>query len=290
MENFLKLDVLLGNAQKVVNGMDNSKITSTLVLMLLVFLMRMAFVTWLNKRQHMPATVVNTWRHRANRTIMILIAVMILVIWAPELRALAVTLVAFAMAIVIAFKEVISCFTGSIVRSTAEGARIGGRIIINGIHGDVTSTDLMSTTLMEVSDYGQRTGRTIVLPNSMFLTHATTTETIAGDRHFVLLSVGIPVSRNEDWQAMETILLEVGEKISSPYMKDAKKHFARFNRRYGFNVPNPEPAVLIDWHDPEKVAINLRVAVPVAEQDTKRQEIWREVLIRAPIQMPVPRP
>lgn len=289
MENVFSLNALFQSAESVWDGLDNSKILSTVILFLFAIAVRSLVLAWLEKDEETPAAQINIWKHRVERLIVLSLAILVLVIWAPELRALAVTMVAVAMAIVIALKEVITCFTGSIIRSTSEGARIGGRIIINGVHGDVTSTDMMSTTMLEVNDYGQRTGRTIVLPNSFFLTHYAVTETTGAERRFVLLTVAVPVKRNDDWQAVEQILLEVGEKISAPYIREARKNFARFNRRHGFNIPDPDPIVLIDWHDPEKISMNLRVAVPSTEQDAKRQEIWREVLSRAPVPMPPPK-
>lgn len=282
MINFLNYNKLMEEAQLLWQHLDSSKSISTIVLVLMALIIRSIIAAWLDKNEKMPPHVLNTWKMRLQRTIVFLIIIMIVVVWAPELRTLAVTLVAVAMAIVIALKEIIMCFTGSIIRSTAEGARIGGRIVINGVHGDVAATDMMSTTILEVNDYGQRTGRTIVLPNSFFINYPTTTET-GGDRKYILLTVGIPIKRNDDWQTIETILQEIGQQIADPYIKEARKHFGRFNRRYGFNVPEPDPTVLIDWHDPEKITINLRVAVPANEQDTKRQEIWREVLRRAPV-------
>lgn len=200
-----------------------------------------------------------------------------LIIWAPELRTFAVSIVAFAVALVIAFKEFITCILGAIVRANVEGAEIGGRIALNGVRGDVVSSDLLSTTLLEVNDYGQRTGKTVVLPNSLFISNAATSES-NGDRKYVLLTVGIPMKRTDDILGMEKTLLEIGKSLSDSYIRDAKKHIARFNRKFGFDMPDPEPRVLFDLNDPEKVTVNLRMVVPVSEQHKKRQQIFRAVL------------
>lgn len=284
MFDFFNYNKVMSDAQSLWQQLDSSKSISTIILILAALIVRSIIAAWLDKNEKMPPHVLNVWKMRLQRAVILLIIIMIVVVWAPELRTLAVTLVAVAMAIVIALKEIITCFTGGIIRSNAEGARIGGRIVINSVHGDVAATDMMSTTILEVNDYGQRTGRTIVLPNSFFINHPTVTEA-SGDRKYLLLTVGIPIKRNDDWQSIENILQEIGEAICDPYIKEARKHFARFNRRYGFNVPEPDPRVLIDWHDPEKITMNLRLAVPANEQDVKRQEIWREVLRRAPVQI-----
>lgn len=261
----------------------DSKSISTVILIMAAILMRSIVTAWLEKNTDLAPHILNQWKQRLYRLTLLVIVILIAVIWAPELRTFAVTLVAVAAAVVLAFKEVITCFTGAIIRATVEGAHIGGRIIVSAptgsVHGDVAATDLMSTTILEVNDYGQRTGRTIVLPNSFFISNPTITEA-ADDRKYVLMMVGIPANRTEDWPLIEKTLLEIGQAISEPYIKEAKKHFARFSRRYGFNAPAPEPKILIDWTNPEQITLNLRVAVPVTEQNALRQEILRAVLIQ----------
>jgi small-conductance mechanosensitive channel len=277
---FTDYHLVVRDAIQIWKGLD-SKTISTVVLILTALLIRSISVAWLEKNTDMAPHVLVQWKQRLYRFTLLLIVILIAVIWAPELRTFAVTLVAVAAAIVLAFKEVITCFTGSIIRATVEGAHIGGRILVTGpyggVHGDVAATDLMSTTILEVNDYGQRTGRTIVLPNSFFIGNPTITEA-AADRKYILMMVDIPVNRTEDWELIEKTLYVVGNQITEPYIKEAKKHFARFNRRFGFNAPGPEPKILIDWNDPDRITMKLRIAVPVTEQNAKRQEILRTVL------------
>lgn len=280
LDIFTDFDLLSRWALRLWQGLD-SKTISTFILILAVLIARSIIIAWLENSTKIAPHTVNQWRQRMRNITLACIVIFLVVIWAPELRAFAVTLVAVAAAIVIALKEVITCLIGSIVRSNVEGAHIGGRIIVNNVRGDVASTDLLSTTILEVNEYGQRTGRTVSIPNSFYISHPTTTES-AGDRKYVLLLVGIPAKRDENWQTLEALLLDTGKKLSDPYIKEAKKHFARFDRRYGFNAPGPEPKVLIDWTDPEKIMVSLRMAVPVTEQNSKRQEILRAVLSHKP--------
>lgn len=258
------------------NALDSKTVSSVLVVVA-VLVLRWVIVAWMYNSQNVPAHVRNQWKHRIRYITLLFSLVALLIIWAPELRTFAVSIVAFAVALVIAFKEFITCILGAVVRANVEGAEIGGRIHINGVRGDVVSSDLLSTTLLEVNEYGQRTGKTVVLPNSLFIGNPATTES-DGDRKYVLLTVGVPMKRGDDVLGMEKTLLEVGKALSDPYMKDAKKHIARFNRKYGFDVPDPEPRIMFDLDDPEKVTVNLRMVVPVSEQHKKRQQILRAVI------------
>lgn len=254
-----------------------SRTVSTITVILIGMILRWVITTWLEKDTDMSSTAMAQWRHRIRNTTFILVAIFLLIIWAPQLRTFAVSVVAVAMAFVIALKELISCITGAVIRASVDGSTIGGRITIKGIHGDVVATNILSTTLLEVNQNGQRTGRTIVIPNSLFLTESAITET-AEENEFVLLYVPIPVGKHVDWRDLQDKLMAIGTTISEPYMREAQKRFAKFKRKFGLNTPSPEPRVQIDWPEADKIILNLRLAVPAAEENRIRQEILRGVL------------
>lgn len=277
-KHFMAFDALSLYLVKFWQGLD-SKSISTFVIVLGVLVLRAGLIRWMERHTDISPYLVNKWRQRLRNIALGFILLSVVVIWAPELRTFAVTMVAVAAAIVIAFKELITCLIGTVVRGNVEGARIGGRIILNNAHGDVVSTDLLSTTVLEVNENGQRTGRTIVVPNSMFINNITVTEA-ADDLKYVLMNIDIPVMRNDDWQAVENVLLHVSQEITEPYIKEAKKYFARINRRYGFSMPGPEPRILIQWNDATKITLSLRLAVLVGDENKIRQQVLRAALTK----------
>ena len=99
-----------------------------------------------------------------------ILALGIFAIWAAELQALAVSFAVLAMAIVWATKETLACFQGAIYRASTNAFAVGDRINIEGIRGDVIDHGLLGTLVLEVGQGHQRTGRTISIPNSLFMT------------------------------------------------------------------------------------------------------------------------
>lgn len=259
----------------------DTKTVSSLILIILVMLARWLILKWLDNDTDLPHPIVVKWRQRLRYISLLFIGAALLVIWAPQLRTFAVSIVAVAAALVIAFKELITCLTGAIIRASVEGARLGGRITIQDVHGDVVANNILSTVMVEVNDFGQRTGRTVVIPNSAFLSQNVYTETL-DENKYVLMVVPIPMLRTGDWQSVQEKLIQIGTTMSEPYLREAKKRFAQFNRRFGLNVPGPEPKVLLDWTEPDKIILNLRMAVPVTEQNSMRQDVFRAVLSDMP--------
>jgi small-conductance mechanosensitive channel len=101
-----------------------------------------------------------------------LIAVSLLGVWLSEIQNLVFSLAAVMVALVIATKELLMCVAGAMLRLGGHLFKVGDRIEINGLHGEVIDHGLFSTTIMETprASLGHAgTGRRMTLPNSLFL-------------------------------------------------------------------------------------------------------------------------
>ena len=120
------------------------------------------------------------------RNVLILVALIGLVmIWAPQLRTFALSLTAFAVASVIAMKELILCFSGSALRTLSRAYSVGDYIEIGGKRGEVMDFNLLVTRLREFDKQDgsfRRTGREIILPHSLLFTSPVRVEGHAGGR------------------------------------------------------------------------------------------------------------
>ncbi len=205
----------------------------------------------------------------------------LLTVWAAELRTLAFSLVAFAVAIVLSVKEVILCISGSFVRTVGRSFDLGDSIEIGGIRGVVIDRDLFTTKVLEAGPgqtIHQRTGRAVTLPNSMFLTMPVTNETFT-DR-YVLHVFTVPFKRGDDWQAAETRLLEAAQAECTPWLEDARGHMRGLAAKHGLDTPNVEPRVSIHLPEPERVDLLVRIPVPSARKGRVEQAILRRYLQR----------
>ena len=81
------------------------------------------------------------------------LAVSLSVVWADQLRAGAFLISAFAVAIVLATKEMLLCLQGWSLKIAGGHFRTGDRVQIGSWKGDVVGYGLLTTTLLEVG-YG----------------------------------------------------------------------------------------------------------------------------------------
>ena len=84
-----------------------------------------------------------------NITIFLILGILILV-RLEQLRTIAAFIMVIAAAIVIATKEFLLNVVGFLYRTTAKFVRVGDRIEMDGIRGEVIDQSLMGITLLEI--------------------------------------------------------------------------------------------------------------------------------------------
>lgn len=159
------------------NGMwdllTNRGIPATIFLFLLLFVLRWISLRFLRRERRIPAELKARWQSFIKNAFVLAGFIGLILIWAPQLRAFALSLTAVAVAIVIATKELILCISGSLLRASSSTFVIGDLVEYAGHTGYVVDQSLLTTQLQEVdAGSGVLSGNQIVLPNSLFLTQA----------------------------------------------------------------------------------------------------------------------
>ncbi len=72
------------------------------------------------------------------------------ILWQSEISEFALSVTAIAVAIVVASKEIILCFTGSIQRASSRSFRVGDWIEVGKLCGEVIEHNMMATVIQEI--------------------------------------------------------------------------------------------------------------------------------------------
>lgn len=260
------------------------KLVVTLVLLVSLLAFRFAALRAIQTAQLPSSQMRRRWIVITRNLSVLLFMFFTIIVWAAELKTFALSLVAVAAAIVIATKELLLCISGSILRSSSDIYSIGDRIEIDDLRGDVVDFTLFTTTLLEVGPGDtshQHTGRAVVIPNSLLLSHPVVNETYTDD--YVLHTLTVPLRSEDDWHRAERSLLEAAEQECTPFMADAKKHFERINRETGLEAPKTDPRVSVQVPEPGRIDLLLRVPVPARRKGRVEQAILRRFLDRHPV-------
>ena len=246
-------------------------IIASIVLIVAVFGGRYIVIRFVRGRLPTRDTLQLRWTSQVRAFSYTILAFGLFTIWAAELQALAVSFVVLAMAVVWATKETFACMQGAVYRLSSNAFQVGDRINVGGIRGDVIDPGLLSTTVLEVG-----TGRTISIPNSLFMTEPVLNESLTGE--FMLHLLTIPVDRDADLAAIEERALRAANDACADFIDDVRRPIALRYRRHGLNPPLVDPRITYQFVDTNTVNLILRIPVPTRLERTVEQRVLRAVL------------
>lgn len=243
-----------------------------------VLLLRVMAARALLRFETLSADVRRRWVAVVRNISIVVLLFGLLSIWAEQVQTVAVSMLAFAVAAVIATKELILCASGSFVRASGNAYGIGDRVEIGGSRGEVVDLSILTTTLLEMgpAPMHQFTGRTIVIPNSVLLSHPVVNESY--DDKVDLHIIRVPLDEGEDWESAERGLLEAARIECGPFIEEARAHLRRVEAIRGVEAPSVDPRVTVQLPEPGQVTLLLRVATPARRKGRVEQAILRRYL------------
>jgi small-conductance mechanosensitive channel len=216
------------------------------------------------------------WLVLARNVALLTILLGLLIIWGEELRSFAISVVAVLAALVLATKELLTCLTGSSLKAGSNSFRIGDRIEVSGLRGEVIDHNLLTTTLLEIGpgqSIHQRTGRRVVFPNSLLLTNAVINESFT--HGYILHVFTVVIDPKHDWRQAEAILLEAANLACQEYIDDAHAHMEEMGKREGLDTSSASPKITIQFSKIDELTLVVRMAAPVGRRGQIEQEVLR---------------
>ena len=236
-----------------------------------IIVFRMATYKFIDKSALKSEELKRRWQVQIRNLSFFIFIFCMFMIWGTQLRSIAFSLMAIVAAIVLATKELILCLTGSVLKASAGSFTVGDRIQINTIRGIVTDQTLLATTILEVGpqlDSHQITGKTITIPNSLFLSQPVINEQ-AGD--YVLHSFQLKIKIDENLDELKNRLLAVLNENS--YKGNIKKVMTYLDKNLvGKNIDEDtcKPRIVTQVHEAEGMKLIFRA--PVDRRNIGRME------------------
>jgi small-conductance mechanosensitive channel len=201
------------------------------------------------------------------------------VIWAHEIRVMALSFAAIAVAMVIATKELIVCVLGGILRGGTQPFSVGDRIEVQHHRGDVIDQSLLTTTILEIGPGNtshQYTGRAITIPNSLLLNNPVINETFTDE--YVLHVFTFPMSIYEDFQLAERLLLDAAQEECKSFLEQARHYMRKMAKDKDLDPPNVEPRISLGFPEPGQIHLLVRIPAPARRKGRIEQAILRKFM------------
>jgi small-conductance mechanosensitive channel len=206
------------------------------------------------------------------RNFSLLIAlVALLFVWRAELRAAALSLAALSVALVLAGKELFTSVLGYIHRTTSGSFRFGDVIEISGVKGEVIDQTLLSTTVLEMSEEHQFTGRVVQFPNSFYVMHPLKNHSRVGDYQLGILTV--PLAASDNAESAKALLERVAREVCREYVAPTEAALRELEGEQFVVMPSAEPRVTVRLPDAGKVVLALRYPCRADRRTRTEQEI-----------------
>jgi small-conductance mechanosensitive channel len=161
-----------------------------------------------------------------------------------QLGTLATVVGLAAAGIAVALQNVILSFAGYFFVTGRYGIRVGDRIQLAGVNGDVIEIGLFKLALMELAGDGsthQPTGRVVVFPNSIvFQANGNFCRQTPGT-NFAWNEFKLTLAPECDYRLAEKRLIEVVENVYSPYGDTVQRQYRELERDLNMKLESPRP-------------------------------------------------
>ena len=175
---------------------------------------------------------------------------------AEDVRALIGSLGLVGLALSWALQSPIESFTGWLLNKFKGYYRVGDRVIVGEVVGDVYKIDFVNTTLWEIGDpfspgfvgAEQPTGRLVTFPNNEIVNGVIINFT--SDFPYVWDELSIQVANESDLSYAMTMVEEVAVALFGPLMKEPTQQYERILRRARLEESVPDrPQIFLAAHD-----------------------------------------
>lgn len=272
-----------------IGDLATNQLGASVILVVAAIVTRSAVNHYLSRREDVEADRQRRILSNLRNALGLIVVIGLVLIWAPALRTFALSLTAFAVAIIIATKELILCISGSILKAGSGSMRVGDWIEVNALRGEVVDQTLLSTTIQELGKESyafEFTGRTIVIPNSVFLAAPVTNERL--HKRFVFHSFGMVCEAGLDLEGVCTALVSSIESDMADQMEVARRYVSMMEKRAGIGLREPEVQIKLTTTNEGKARITVTAFVPTGEATRIEQRAMKAGLAEVRKQQAAP--
>ena len=205
----------------------------------------------------------------------VIILATVILIWLPQLQHFMLSITAIAVALVVATKELLLCLLGTLLVRSSRAFVIGDWIAVQDRFGEVIERNLLSTMVQEVEPHGYTyTGRTVVLPNSLFLGASVANQNFL--KRYQFHSFRITIEPDAFPFDAEERLVQRIRTLTAPFAEVAKRYNHMLELRTGIDIPDAEPSIEFATNDTAKLVTTMTVFCPTERIGELEKAMVRE--------------
>lgn len=211
--------------------------------------------------------------------IMVLFAVIVIGrVWFKGVQSLTTFIGLFSAGIAIAMRDIVMNIAGWLFILSRQPFRVGDRIEIDGISGDVVDIKIFDFTLMEIGNWikaDQSTGRLVSIPNRDIFNNALFNYNQGME--YVWNEIEIVLTFESNWKKAKDILQKITAKNSEKISEKAERSIQEASKKFMIFDANVEPIVYTSTNE-NGIVFSIRYMSYYKNRRGLKQKIWEEIL------------
>ena len=223
-----------------------------------------------NKWYSIKKTVMNT--------VYVIIFLMFVFTFSDRFEGLYTTIGLAGAGITFALREVIVSFAGWFAILFGDFFKVGDRVLLGGIKGDVIDLGILRTTLMEIGgwvDSDQYNGRIVRVANSFIFTSPVFN--YSASFQFVWDEIHIPIRFGSDIKLVRNILNNVADEVAGSVSTQAKEAWYGMRKKFKLEDAKLEHQVFMVFND-NWIELSLRYVVDIRERRVVQDGLFTRLL------------
>jgi small-conductance mechanosensitive channel len=208
----------------------------------------------------------------------LLVLMFIAIVFSDKLGGFTVAFGVAGAGVAFALQEVIASFAGWVALALGGFYKVGDRVQLGGIKGDVIDIGVLRTTLMECGGWinaDQYNGRIVRVANSFVFKEPVFN--YSGEFPFLWDEIMVPIKYGGDHRLAREIIERVAEEVVGDYARSAQTAWKPITRRYLIEEASVRPTVTMTANQ-NWIEFTLRYVVDYKARRLTRDRLFTRLL------------
>jgi len=254
------------------------KLFGSLIIVLILWIIRILIIRIVWRRTEI-IRIRYQWRRTTNYFFVVLVLLFFGAIWLKEFRSIGTFLGLLTAGIAIALKDPLTNMAGWLFILARKPFKIGDRIEIDKLAGDVIDIHIFRFTILELGNWvnaDQTTGRIIHIPNGKIFTQPVAN--YHAGFNYIWNEIPVLITFESNWQKAKKILLDIvnekAEKLTDVMQKEIKEASRKFMIHYNILTPTVYTTVKDCG-----VMLTIRYLCQPRTRRGSEEKIWEKILM-----------